>query len=163
LKDVVSIVPGDFNNDGLPDLCVITKSGAALYVNQKGKFARDAAGLPGGSYNGAVWLDYDHDYDIDLLLLGAESKLVRNNGKAGFSDETASFPFVKGNALRGSIFELIADTNGTDVVVSYSDHSGVLYRDKLAGKYEAVNLEGIPSGATALSVFDINNDGWMDV
>ena len=29
LTDVVSVAPGDFNNDGLPDLCVLTKTGAS--------------------------------------------------------------------------------------------------------------------------------------
>lgn len=33
LRDVVFIAPGDFDNDGLPDLCVITLQGAALYRN----------------------------------------------------------------------------------------------------------------------------------
>ena len=44
----------------------------------------------------AVWLDYDHDYDLDLFLIGDDSRLLRNNGEAGFSDETSRFPFVAG-------------------------------------------------------------------
>src|SRR5947207_9701366 len=40
LKGVVSIAAGDFNNDGLPDLCVLTESGAGLYVNKQGKFQK---------------------------------------------------------------------------------------------------------------------------
>ena len=43
LRDVVSIVPGDFDNDGLPDLCVITRAGAALYRNVNGHFQKQAA------------------------------------------------------------------------------------------------------------------------
>ena len=38
LREVTSIAPGDFNNDGLPDLCVITPSGPILYLNQQGTF-----------------------------------------------------------------------------------------------------------------------------
>ncbi len=69
LKEVVSIAAGDFDNDGLVDLCVITSAGATLYKNAGGQFAKHAATLPAGSYRKAVWLDYDHDYDLDLFLL----------------------------------------------------------------------------------------------
>jgi tetratricopeptide (TPR) repeat protein len=163
LKGVVSIAAGDFNNDGLPDLCVVTESGAALYSNKHGKFQKEAVKLPPGHYEKAVWIDYDHDYDVDLVLLGENSKLMRNNGAAGFSDQTADFPFVKGHALSGAAFELVADTGGVDLVVSYEDRVGVLYRDKLAGLYEALPLDGLPEGVESVSVYDIDNDGWMDL
>src|SRR5260370_1039576 len=163
VKNIVSIAAGDYNNDGLPDLCVITESGAALYSNKQGKFQKEAVKLPPGHYEKAVWIDYDHDYDLDLILLGENSKLMRNNGAAGFSDQTADFPFVKGHALSGAAFELIADTNGVDLVVSYEDRVGVLYRDKLTGKYEALPIDGLPEGVESVSVYDIDNDGWMDL
>src|ERR1700685_3151961 len=37
VTDVISISPGDFNNDGLEDLAILTKSGAELWVNREGK------------------------------------------------------------------------------------------------------------------------------
>jgi len=104
LKGVVSIAAGDFNNDGLPDLCVLTEFGATVYVNKQGKFQKHPAQLPAGHYEKAVWIDYDHDYDLDLVLLGENSKLMRNNVAPGFSDQTADFPFVKGHALTGVAF-----------------------------------------------------------
>src|SRR5713226_2228649 len=163
LKGVVSIAAGDFNNDGLPDLCVLTDSSATLYVNSKGKFQKSAVSLPAGRYEQAVWIDYDHDYDLDLILLGQQSKLVRNNGAAGFSDQTADFPFVKGHALSGVAFELVSDTSGVDLVVGYEDRTGVLYRDKLAGKYEAQPLDSLPEGADSVLAYDIDSDGWIDL
>src|SRR5713101_7865512 len=163
IKAVISVTAGDFDNDGLPDLCVLTESGAALYSNKKGKFQKEAAQLPPGRYESAVWIDYDHDYDLDLILLGENSKLLRNNGAAGFSDQTADFPFVKGHALAGVAYELIADTGGVDLVVSYEDRSGVIYRDKLAGKYEAVPLDGLPDGVDSILAYDIDRDGWIDL
>ena len=87
LRDVVSIAPGDFDNDGLPDLCVITSHTALLYRNVNGRFRKHAE-LAAGSFRKAVWMDYDHDYDEDLFLIGDDSRLLRNNGAAGFSDET---------------------------------------------------------------------------
>ncbi len=163
LRDIVAIVPGDFNNDGLADLCVLTNSGAYLYENKKGTFQKSSVTLPPGKYNAAVWLDYDHDGDVDLFLLGKSSALARNNGSAGFSDETASFPFVSGQAVSGALFDVTADTNGKDLAVVYSDRTAVVYKDRLAGKYEARPVDCLPPGAGSVVAYDINNDGWTDL
>ncbi len=162
LRDVVFIAPGDFDNDGLPDLCVVTSQGAALYRNVNGKF-RKHADLAAGSFRQAVWMDYDHDYDLDLFLIGDESKLLRNNGQAGFSDETRRFPFVAGHALSAARFDLEPDTPGFDLVVAYQDRPGVLYRDRLAGAYEAVDIAELPAGSTSLIASDFNHDGRTDL
>ncbi|MGO9011374.1 MAG: FG-GAP-like repeat-containing protein [Bryobacteraceae bacterium] len=162
LRDVVSIVPGDFDNDGFPDLCVITRAGASLYRNVNGHFKKQAD-LAAGVYHTALWLDYDHDYDDDLFLIGPQSKLLRNNGAAGFSDETARFPFVSGHARDAVRFDLEPDTPGFDLVVSYDDRPGVLYRDRLVGHYEAVPIDALPAGAGHLSARDVNRDGRTDL
>jgi hypothetical protein len=163
LKNVRGIAPGDFDNDGLPDLCILTDSGATLYHNRNGVFEKHAAELPAGPYEKALWIDYDHDGDLDLLLLGDHSALVRNNGDMGFSNQTADFPFVAGHATDGAVFALRHDTAASDVAVAYRDRAGVIYRDRLNGKYEAVPLEDIPVGATAILAADFNNDGFPDL
>jgi len=163
LKNVRSIAPGDFDNDGLPDLSVLTDSGAVLYHNRNGVFDRHTAQLPAGTYEKALWIDYDHDGDLDLLLLGKKSALVRNQGAAGFTDQTAEFPFVAGQPTDAAIFSVRHDTAASDVAVSYRDRPGVLYRDRLNGKYEAILLDAIPAGATAVLAEDFNNDGFLDL
>ena len=163
LKDILSIAAGDYDNDGLPDLCVVTASGAALYHNRKGRFEKSPQKLPAGRFVKAVWLDFDHDYDQDLILLGKDAALARNNGEAGFSDETKLFPFQKGEAIDATPIDLIADTNGMDLAVSYRDHAGVMYRDRLLGKYEATPLDTLPAGAHGLTAFDLNADSWTDL
>jgi tetratricopeptide (TPR) repeat protein len=50
LKGVVSIAAGDYDNDGLADLCVVTDTGAAIYRNVKGRFEKTAIKLPAGKY-----------------------------------------------------------------------------------------------------------------
>ncbi len=163
LKEVLSIAAGDFDNDGLTDLCVLTAEWTALYQNVGGRFAKHPATLPVGSYRKAVWLDFDHDYDLDLILLGKTSALVRNNGQAGFSDLTHAFPFVPGAAIDGVRIDIIADAQGMDLAVAYADRPGVLYRDHLSGKYEAVPLEVLPQGVLGMGTFDVDNDGWTDL
>ena len=162
LRDVQFIAPGDFNNDGLPDLCVITGKGAALYRNTGKAFVKQAD-LAAGSFRKAVWIDYDHDYDEDIVLVGDDSRLMRNNGDAGFSDETRRFPFVAGKALDAVRFDLEPDTPGFDLVVSYTDRPGVLYRDKLGGNYQAVPLDKLPAAAQGLVAEDFNRDGFTDL
>jgi hypothetical protein len=163
LRDVVFIAPGDYDNDGLPDLCVVTKTAALLYRNAGSNRFEKVGELARGSFQKAVWLDYDHDYDSDLFLLGDDQRLLRNNGAAGFSDESRRFPFVAGRALDGVRFDLEPDTPGFDLVVSYQDRPGVLYRDKLGGAYEAQPLPELPAGATDLWAADENRDGRTDL
>src|ERR1039457_5954797 len=162
LRDVVSIAPGDFDNDGLPDLCVITTKAALLYRNTGGRFHFEKE-LARGSFRKAVWVDYDHDYDPDLLLVGDDFRLLRNNGDAGFSDETTRFPFAKGRALDAVRFDLEPDTQSVDLVVSYADRAGVLYRDNLGGTYTAQDLAELPAGAIGLAPGDVNRDGRTDL
>jgi FG-GAP-like repeat/Tetratricopeptide repeat len=163
LQGVVSAAAGDFDNDGLADLCILTENGPLLYRNVKGKFEKVDANLPAGRFEKAVWLDYDHDYDLDLLLLGEKSLLLRNQGTAGFVDHTSDFPFVAGHALDAVSYRWMADSKAFDLVVSYADHAGVLYSDKLSGKYEAMPLPELPAGAKWLEAADVNDDGWLDI
>ena len=163
VRDVISISPGDFNNDGLADLAILTKSGAELWANRKGKFEKLNVVIPEGAYNKAVWVDYDHDYDLDLFLLGDKSALLRNNGAAGFSNVSNNFPFVQGRAVDGAMFDITPDTDGMDLAVIYSDRPGVLYVDKLGGRYEAQDLNAIPVGAKSIASVDLDNDGATDL
>jgi len=162
LRDVVSVAPGDFDNDGLPDLCVVTARAALLYRNTGGRFQLHAE-LARGTFRKAVWVDYDHDYDQDLLLVGDDVRLLRNNGEAGFSDESKRFPFARGRALDAVRFDLEPDTQGLDLVVSYAGHAGVLYRDGLGGAYAAEDLAELPAGAFGLAAGDVNHDGRTDL
>ncbi|HEX4231913.1 MAG TPA: tetratricopeptide repeat protein [Bryobacteraceae bacterium] len=163
VKDVVAIAAGDYDNDGLLDLCVVTKTGAALYHNEKTGYKKAAIALPDGVYTAALWVDYDHDYDLDLMLLGKKSVLMRNQGDAGFTDQSASFPFVPGTPSAAALFATGSQTAARDIVVAYQDREGVVYEDKLGGKFEAHPLTVLVAGATALSVADYNRDSYLDV
>ncbi|MFN7994616.1 MAG: FG-GAP-like repeat-containing protein [Bryobacteraceae bacterium] len=165
LRDVTAVAAGDYNNDGLPDLCIVTKTGPALYLNQKGTFHKDPQQLPPvrGSWTAALWMDYDHDYDLDLFLIGTHSVLLRNQGQAGFQDRTADFPFIPANALDAAAFRVMADTKGYDLLIAYQDRPAVLYRDRLEGRFEAVDLPALRAGASPLVPFDFDNDSWIDL
>lgn len=163
ITGVTSAASGDYDNDGYPDLCVLTESGPILLHNEKGKFFKIKANFPASRFDKAVWLDYDHDYDLDLLLLGEKSVLLRNQGTAGFEDHTADFPFASGHAIDATQYRYIADSKAFDLIVSYADHGGILYRDQLMGHYEAVSLPELSEGAHWLRARDVNHDSWLDI
>jgi len=171
LTGIVAMVPGDFDNDGLPDLCVLVDPGKAppgtpaarLFHDEKGTYRALPVALPAGPFAAAVWVDIDHDYDLDLLLLGERQALVRNHGDGTWSDETTRFPFAPGRALAAVAFHAISDTQGVDVAVAYADREAVLYRDRLGGRYEAEPLPLVPRGARQLAAYDLDGDGWNDL
>ena len=159
LRNVTGAAAGDFDNDGLADLCVLADA-PMLYRNAGGTFQKLPAQLPAGRYHLAFWLDFDHDYDLDLVLLGERAALLRNQGEAGWSDETRRFPFVSGRAVSGTIVEAVADSQGMDLAVTYAGRPAVLYRDRLGGRYEAVDL---PGPGDAVLAQDVDQDGWSDL
>jgi tetratricopeptide (TPR) repeat protein len=161
LAGVISAAPGDFDNDGLMDLCVLTESGPLLYRNIKGRFAPYPANLPRKRFERAVWIDYDHDYDLDLVLLGESAVLVRNEGAAGFADRTADFPFEKGFATGAAKLRVAPDSKAFDLAVFYRDRAAVVYRDQLGGRYLASAYSGKPPDVTQLEA-DFDNDGRPD-
>ncbi|MCU1329584.1 MAG: Tetratricopeptide 2 repeat protein [Bryobacterales bacterium] len=161
LKAIVNIAQGDFDNDGLPDLCVLTTAGPELYRNTGGKFTALAAPLPRREFDRAVWVDYDHDYDLDLLLLGKTPALFRNQGTAGFADRTADFPFVSAQATSAYRLRVKPDTKGFDIAVFYNGREPVLYRDHLGGRYTAEPFKGQPHSQSEIEA-DFDADGRPD-
>jgi hypothetical protein len=163
VPSIISVTSGDFNNDGLLDLCIVQRNGVQLLERRGNTWRNVRANLPAGKFSKCLWLDYDHDYDLDLILLGEKSYLFRNEGPQGFANRTADFPFVSGTAVDGVNFRLIADTRGFDLVVTYTDRTTVLYRDQLLGKYVAEDYPSIPMGARNLLAGDFNANGQLDI
>jgi len=209
LHRVRHVAAGDFDNDGLDDLAILTADGVSLWANRTAidgsggdvlRFERLEGVLPGAAgtaadsatagptdapdsslwsdraVDRALWLDVDHDYDLDLLLLGARPALLRNDGDGTFSDRTDRFPFVSlapgTHVTAAARIDLVADSQATDLVVAASDGSAVLYRDLLGGAYEARPLTALPAATvdpTARGVIrqlvaaDADHDGWTDL
>jgi len=142
LTGVIGVAPGDFDDDGRMDLCVLTEAGPVLYRNTGGKFVRYPANLPARRFDAAVWMDVDHDYDLDLILLGPQPALLRNQGAAGWEDRTEDFPFVKGAVTSARKLRVIPDSKAFDLAVFYRDRTPVLYRDQLGGRYTVEAFHG---------------------
>jgi tetratricopeptide (TPR) repeat protein len=162
ISGISDIASGDFNNDGFPDLAVLTAKSAILLRNNHGIFEKvNEFSTEGGAR--AFWLDYDHDYDPDLLVFGSKPVLYRNDGSEKFEEKTAAFPFVAGKAISVIPFAVRGDTSARDLVVSYADHPGVLYRDQLNGVFEKHDVSEIRPGAKLAEPSDLNHDGLLDL
>lgn len=149
----------DFNNDGRPDLCVIGDS-PQLLTNINSKLVPRSLPVT-GQYSLCVPLDYDRDYDMDILLLGAGTNtLLRNQGSFDFAERTPDFPFQPGHPLTAHVLRVVPDTKGLDVLVTYADHPAILYRDRLAGRFEPEPFPLIPAGERVVRIIgaDIQTD-----
>lgn len=153
---------GDFNNDGLVDLCVVGEEMPVL-VQNTGTGWRQLPLPARGKFNKCVFVDFDHDYDLDLLVFGEKSLLLRNQGEAGFADKSELFPFGTGEVVDAVVTRVVPDTRGFDVIVSFAAGTGALYRDLLLGKYAREDLAVIPAGAKNLVVGDVDQDSVLDV
>ena len=93
LKGVAAprVAVGDFDNDGLEDLCACGR----IFRNVDGKTFKEVTKELGVDPEGiiaALWLDYDNDGNLDLLCASfPKVRLYRNPGKGGrFLDVTVS-------------------------------------------------------------------------
>ncbi len=161
LKGVIQIAPGDFDNDGLMDLCVLTEAGPKIYRNTGGQFKAIDAALPSRRFDRVVWVDYDHDYDLDLVLLGETSALMRNQGTAGFTERTQDFPFLNGKVTDAYKLRVVPDSKAFDLAVFYDGHEPVIYRDQLGGHYKSNPFSGSPQGHLQIEA-DFDADGKND-
>jgi hypothetical protein len=164
-EGVRDLAPGDYNNDGLPDLAWVRNDGVSLVIN-RGQGGAFSAGAPilRGNFQQALWVDYDHDYDLDLLVIGNDKALLRNNGDGTFLDATEQFPFDRNTpALAVASAELFED-NTFDVVIAYTDKV-VHYDDRKMGVFQPRTIEGAKTASRdlRLNVADYNNDGYLDL
>ena len=154
---------GDFDGDGLADLCRVDDNGVEVLVNDQGQRFRQAFSQAGG-FDLCMFADYDHDNDYDLFALGQEKRLFQNDGEGSLTDVSGEFPFGEGR-IRGAATAELFEDNGHDFIAVYGDGVSV-HQDRKLGVYgEAVEIEGatVPSGRVRVDIVDANHDGFLDV
>ncbi len=178
--------PGDFNDDGKPDLarncCNFDGGGPMELLKNEGNFTFEdvakEAGLgtaPAGT--AMCWGDYDLDGHLDLLVNGfhGSSHLFHNNGDGTFTDVTEKAGIrtpgdEKTQWSFGAMGCAFSDFRGKrypDLFVQgWGWHQ--MYRNNGDGTFtDATKRAGIGDGSNRrgymVETFDYNNDGNMDI
>lgn len=174
--DGVSCAVGDFDNDGLPDLAIALTDKVSLFRNLgHGKFSDVTNSVGIHATNdpaGVIFIDFDHDGDLDLFVAGASSTagstpsvLWRNNGNSSFTEWTAATGLGGTGATRGAVLSDINNDRAVDLLVSNNQGAPQLYENQREGAFKQSALYADPalSPSRGLAIADFNKDGWMDV
>ncbi|HEV8382589.1 MAG TPA: FG-GAP-like repeat-containing protein [Gemmatimonadales bacterium] len=156
----------DYDNDGWLDLFAIGTDGRGyLLHNREGKRFEDLSDAAGvrdvDGARRALFVDLDHDGDLDLLLVGGGSLAVfRNNLDGTFS----LFPNADGIRRGGSdaAFGDFDDDGRTDVFVASETGGDALFHNDGVRGFTATGA-GIGFRSSAVAVGDYDNDGALDV
>ncbi len=154
---------GDFDGDGLADLCRVDGEGVEIVVNRAGRAFERGFELA-GSFDLCLFADYDRDNDFDLFALGQDKHLLQNDGEGHLADVTSTFPFAPGR-VRGAVTAELFEDNGHDLIAVYDDTISVHQDRKLGVFGEAVAVAGVsvPSGRVRMDVVDLNHDSYLDI
>lgn len=192
---------GDYNNDGLSDLFIVGgKNGGeittALYQQTKdGKLTRvqaDNNEILMMMRARAVFIDYDNDGDLDLVVMGAKNNgvnevvVLENTGAANNykyvrnTDFTSAFlrhAFTQENNCGRGLIAFDYDNDGwTDLLVSSDVSWNTVTGTYATALYRNMQGEGFQRQLTAIDggefrhiaqgsihVADINGDGYLDI
>jgi len=155
----------DYDNDGWPDLFAIGGNGQGyLLHNREGKRFDDLTATAGvrdvdGARRG-IFVDLDHDGDLDLLLVGGNSLAAyRNNLDGTFT----LFPNADGIVQGGTdaAFADVDDDGRTDVLVaSATGADGLFHNDGVRGFTRTADTI---RGTGPVAIGDYDNDGAVDI
>src|SRR6267143_5070999 len=155
----------DYDNDGWLDLFAIGADGRGLLLhNREGKRfddVTDAAGVRDvDGARRAIFVDLDHDGDLDLLLVGNNSLAAyRNNLDGTFT----LFPNADGIVQGGTdaAFADVDDDGRTDVFVTGATGSdGLFHNDGVRGFTRTADTI---RGTGPVAMGDYDNDGAIDI
>lgn len=161
----------DYDNDGWMDLFVIGRDGRGnLYRNRgDGTFADATPQARVADVRGsheALFVDLDHDGDLDLLLVGDATRTVyRNNLDGTFTEATAAFG-VEGGGARDALFADFDRDGRIDLFFTSERGSDALMHNGGAQRFgDVTTASGLASsgGSGAAAVGDYDNDGSLDL
>ena len=178
LGQLETIVIGDFNNDGFPDIAVGGfLSGVGVYINKgDGTFSGPATYASDETSFGLATADVDNDGNLDLIgqgfvLLGlgngtfeSVAPLVRTSTRPAGKPGTGAAP--RATSVIGSPVA-VADLNGDGNldVVYIGDGGGYaqVYLGNGNGTFNPVRKAGCDASGASLAIADFNNDGIPDL
>ena len=162
----------DYDNDGHLDLFATGADGRGHLFRNTGKqrFENVTATAHIGAADGAsraLFVDLDHDGDLDLAAVGGQGVVaLRNNADGTFAAATADFGVSGSSDPRDIAFADFDGDGRLDLFVTRNRGSNTLFRNAGARRFDdATEVSGLTStgGAGAVAVGDVNNDGALDL
>jgi Tfp pilus assembly protein PilF len=162
----------DYDNDGWLDLFVIGGEGRGHLFRNRGNGTFEEVTSKAGvadvrGARKALFVDLDHDGDLDLLLVGNGQRTVyRNNLDGTFTEATASFGLVGSGDARDVVFGDFDGDGRTDIFITNEHGSNALFHNGGAQRFSDVTAaSGLATsgGSGAAAVGDYNNDGFLDL
>jgi hypothetical protein len=173
--DGIACAVGDFDNDGLPDVAIAMSDRVLLFRNiGGGRFAdvTETAKITSVNHpSGLIFVDYDHDGDLDLFVtgeanIGAKPNVLwRNNGDKTFTDWTQQAGLGGEGRTTASVLTDLNNDRAVDLVVTGSGSAPTFFANPRDGAFHPVPLfseKGLPP-TIGVVTFDFNKDGWMDI
>ena len=163
----IGAIAGDYDNDGWPDLLVMYNGQRAL-ARQKadGLFEYAGVQLPAGTAGPpAAFADVDHDGDLDILIPGSPTQLLRNNGNGTFVDIARAAGVDAAVRAVGLVATDFDNRRDIDFLIARAEGPPILYRNMRDGSFRDVAADaGLPGTDTysALAAGDVNKDGFTD-
>jgi tetratricopeptide (TPR) repeat protein len=172
----IGCTAGDYDNDGFTDLAVSTQDRILLLHNEKNGTFKDvsaAAGIGNGG-TGLVFVDYDHDGDLDLYVsfpfearaggavLGMNA-MWRNNGNGTFTAVSSETGLAGGLPATNALGTDYNNDRAVDLVVTGS--VALVFQNPREGRFAALQPWSPHAlvGTAGVTVLDFNHDGWMDL
>jgi tetratricopeptide (TPR) repeat protein len=184
-----SCAAGDYDNDGWVDVALGGEDTLALLHNNKnGRFedATDRTGVKASHINGLMWVDYDHDGDLDLFVAENDSRFMpfnkdrrgvlngevqqmastqmwRNNGDGSFTPVGDRINLAISEGLLGAVGTDYNNDRAVDLLLTGIEP--IIFENPREGKFIRRDFwqEYKPHPAVGAAVLDADHDGWMDV
>ncbi len=167
--DVPSGAKYDAKVHALNDVLLIPTSGRHRLLKQtaRGAFTdvTAAAGLAELKMRHAVWVDADHDGDLDLFIATDETiVLMQNNGNGTFTDVSIAVELPKLDSAQ-SVFAADFDQNAAiDLLALRGSKPSIVIENQRVGRFARMpDPPGPWPEALAVVCDDFNGDGRIDV
>ncbi|MEO8192986.1 MAG: FG-GAP-like repeat-containing protein [Gemmatimonadales bacterium] len=159
----------DYDSDGWLDLFVIGAEGRGhLYRNRGNGTFEDVTAKAGvADVKGArkaLFVDLDHDGDLDLLLANGQTTVYRNNLDGTFREATAAFGFAGRSNTRDAVFADFDDDGRIDVFLT-NEPDALMHNGGAERFSDVTAMSGLSSsrGSGAAATGDYDNDGFLDL
>ncbi len=163
----------DYDNDEDPDLLLYGNEKTILLRNDGNLEFTDTSetiGLPQSGSHDAVWVDFDHEGDLDLILAckDADNLVYQNNGDGSFTNITGQ---VEGLDLTGTLAISVCDfdnDNDLDFVRINSKKQLEIISNLRQNRFTKVNANALSFDESSLENLqiecrDFDNDRRMDI